>query len=181
MTSETYQRTSQSLPGNAHDARNFSHATVKRIPAATLIDCLSQVTDAPTKFSRQPLGTRAVEAPTTTGNYFLKTFGGSDRTSACACSESTEPTLSQALHMLNGDSVHGKIVRGRIVASAIAAKKPTAEIIDSIYLRSLSRKATDEERQRLVALVEKDEKTKTAALEDVFWAVLNSREFLFLK
>ena len=180
MTSEAYQRTSQTVPGNEHDSRNFSHATVRRIPAMTLIDCLSQVTEAPTKFSRQPLGTRAVEAPNTLGNYFLKTFGSSDRTAACACSETTEPTLSQALHMLNGDAVHGKIVRGGVVAKLLAAKKSPAEVIDSVYLRCLARHATAEESQRLLAKVEQAEKSQPA-LEDVFWAVLNSREFLFLK
>jgi len=186
MTSDTYQRTSQTVAGNEHDKRNFSHAAVRRIPAVTLIDCLSQVTGAPTKFARQPLGTRAVEAPDTLNDYFLKTFGKSDRLSACACSESTEPTLSQALHMLNGDSVHGKIVKGGVVAKLLKDKQSPSDVVDSLYLRAVCRKATEEEKQKLLAMVEPTEEAENAkqtkdALEDVFWAVLNSREFLFLK
>ncbi len=180
MTSQAYQRTTRSVPGNEHDSRNFSHALVRRIPATTLLDCLSQVTHAPTKYPSQPLGTRAVEAPNPLNDYFLKTFGKSDRTSACACAETSEPTLSQALHMLNGDSVHGKIVSGKVVKSLLDKKKTPAEVIDALYLRSVCRKATEEEKNQLLSVVNASDDPR-AALQDVFWAILNSREFLFLK
>ncbi len=83
LTSATYQRSSTPLPQNQHDHRNFAQAAVRRIPATSLIDCISQVTAVPTKYPRQPLGSRAVESPDDVpGNYFLKTFGRASRASA---------------------------------------------------------------------------------------------------
>ena len=177
--SQAYQRSSTPNETNALDERNFAHANVRRIPAEILLDCVSQVTLKEDKFRGLPLGARAVQiADGNTSNYFLTTFGRAPRTTVCACEVSTDPTLSQALHLLNGDTIHGKINQGGLIKTMLDEGKSPEQIIESIYIRSLTRKPTEEESAQLLELV-KEANGPRAGLEDVFWAVLNSREFLF--
>lgn len=177
--SETYQRTAERNESNAEDEMNFAHANVRRIPAESLLDCIVQATDGSEKFQGLPLGSRAVQIADGRGtNYFLTTFGRSPRETVCACDAKTDPSLSQALHMLNGSTIHGKIGQGGIARKMIAEKKSAQEVIERIYVRCLTRKPTPEEMESLSAIVAKAESPQ-AGLEDVFWAVLNSREFVF--
>ncbi|MGB7347425.1 MAG: DUF1549 and DUF1553 domain-containing protein [Pirellulaceae bacterium] len=179
-TSDAYQRSSATNDTNQHDNRNYAHAVIRRVPAESLLDCISLVTNSPDKFTGLPLGARAVQiADGKTTNYFLTTFGRSPRATVCDCEASTDPSLSQALHLLNGSSVSEKIARGKLIDTWLKEDKLSPEeIIDRIYLRSLSRKPTDEERKGLVEKLGEDE-NKSPALQDIFWAVLNSREFVF--
>ena len=89
-----------------------------------------------------------------------------------------EPTLSQSLHLLNGDTVGPKVVQGGLIAKMQQEKKTNSQIIETIYLRCLSRSPTNEERAKLEQLIAAG-KDPRVALEDTFWAVLNSREFMF--
>ena len=84
------------------------------------------------------------------------------------------------LHLLNGDTVDAED-RGRATWSASCSRRrrPPAQIIEELYIRCLSRKPTagrDDEAARPLVEAAKDKKQ---ALEDVFWALLNSREFMF--
>ncbi len=177
--SQTYQRSSVRNASNETDERNFAHANVRRVPAEQLLDCLSQVTTAQEKFKGLPLGARAVQiADGQTSTYFLTTFGRAKRETVCDCEATTDPSLSQALHMLNGDAVQGKIARGGLVKKWIAEGKTPEQIIETIFVRSLTRKPTQDEMTKLTAVVGEADSPQ-AGLEDVFWAVLNSREFLF--
>ena len=177
--SSTYQRTATRNESNATDERNFAHANVRRIPAEQLLDCISQVTGVSDKFQGLPLGARAVEiANGSTSNYFLTTFGRAPRDTVCACEAKTEPTLSQALHMLNGNTIQGKIQQGGIVKKLLDGGQSPPQVIESLYIRALSRKPTPEEIERLLPIVGQSANPQQG-LEDVFWAVLNSREFLF--
>lgn len=92
-----------------------------------------------------------------------------------------EPNLSQALHLLNGDTTHQRIRQGKVVENLLAAGRSPQEVIDHLYLLTLSRQPTDEERGKLLAAVA--EVTEAPAvlevLEDIFWALLNSKEFIF--
>jgi hypothetical protein len=177
--SQTYQRSSQPNPSNGHDERNFARARVRRIQAEMLLDCVSQVTDTQDKFRGLPLGARAVQiADGATTTYFLTTFGRAERESACACDVRSDPTLSQALHLINGSTVQGKIRSGQLVTRLLAEDKPPQDIIDLLYIRCFSRHPTADETQRLMGIVAKAESPEKG-LEDVFWAILNSREFLF--
>jgi len=178
-TSQTYQRSCERNASNAADERNFAHAVARRIPAEQLLDCLSQATGAPDKFPGLPAGARAVQiADGRTSNYFLTTFGRSPRDTVCACDAKTEPTLSQALHLLNGGTIQGKIQQGGLVRRLVAEKKPPEQILEQLYIRCLCRRPTAEESQRLLA-VAAEAPSVEQGLEDVFWAILNSREFLF--
>jgi hypothetical protein len=177
--SAAYQRSATPLPDNEQDLRNYSHATVRRIPAENLMDCISQITSTKEKFRGLPLGARAVQiADGATSNYFLTTFGRSPRTTVCADEATTDPSLSQALHLINGGTVSGKINQGQQLAQWKQQGLTSEMIIDKIYLRCLSRKPTDPEKARLIQLIN-ESANPDQGLHDVFWAILNSREFIF--
>jgi hypothetical protein len=118
--SQAYQRSALRNESNATDERNFAHGNVRRIPAEQLLDCICTVTGTQEKFRGLPLGSRAVQiADGQTSNYFLTTFGRAPRDTVCACEAKTEPTLSQALHMLNGNTIGGKIAQGQVVSTLL--------------------------------------------------------------
>ena len=144
-----------------------------------MLDILTQATDTKNKFQGLPQGARAVQiADGQVSTYFLTTFGRPTRETVCACEVRLEPTLSQSLHLLNGDTVASKISQGNLVGKWLQEKKPPAYIVEQLYVRCLSRPPTVAERTKLVAAVEASA-NKQQALEDVFWAILNSREFMF--
>ncbi len=177
--SRTYQRSTQRNASNEHDERNFAHANLRRIKAENLLDCISQVTDTKDKFPGLPLGARAVQiADGATSTYFLTTFGRATRETVCSCEVKMEPTLSQALHLLNGDTVNAKIAQGGVIKRLIAEKKYPEERIVDLYLRCFARMPTKAELERLVPLLAPGT-DQEQALQDLFWALLNSREFLF--
>jgi hypothetical protein len=177
--SQAYQRSTERNESNATDERNFAHGNIRRIPAEMLLDCIGQATGSQDKFQGLPQGSRAVQiADGKTSNYFLTTFGRAPRDTVCACEAKTEPTLSQALHMLNGTTIEGKVVRGGLVQKMVEEKKTPPEVIEAIYVRSLTRKPTPAETERLMTVVTAAE-NPVQGLQDVYWAVLNSREFLF--
>ena len=177
--SQTYQRATQTNAGNEGDQRNFAHARVRRIQAEMLRDCITQVTETKDKFRGLPLGARAVQiADGATSDYFLTTFGRSPRETVCACDVRSEPTLSQALHLLNGEIVQNKIRGGQVIQRLLAAKKGPEEIIRILFVRCLSREPAADELDKLKKLVEGQPKP-AEVFEDVFWSLLNSREFCF--
>ncbi|MEZ6110532.1 MAG: DUF1549 and DUF1553 domain-containing protein [Pirellulaceae bacterium] len=177
--SNAYQRSTTRNASNEGDDRNFAHANVRRIPAESLLDCICQVTNTKEKFRGLPLGARAVQiADGTTSTYFLTTFGRAKRETVCACESSTDPSLSQALHMLNGEATHGKIAQGGIIKQLLSEGKTPEQVIESLYIRCLTRRPTADEMGKLMEVVNSAENPQLG-LEDVFWAVLNSREFVF--
>ncbi len=110
--------------------------------------------------------------------YFLTTFGRATRETVCSCEVKLEPTLSQSLHMLNGDATTQRIRAGGLINRRLAEKKPPELIIEELYVRSIARKPSPKEMGALSKAVFA-EPDKVKALEDVFWALLNTREFLF--
>lgn len=177
--SQTYQRDTLRNESNASDDRNFAHALIRRIKAENLLDAISVVTETKDKFQGLPLGARAVQiADGGRTTYFLTTFGRATRETVCSCEVKMEPTLSQALHLINGDTVNAKIKQGGLIPKLLANKKFPEERIYELYLRTLARKPTREELDHLLPTMGEGA-NQTQALEDVFWALLNSREFLF--
>ena len=136
-------------PTNLDDHRNFAHAELRRMRAEVMLDCVSEATDTKNKFPGLPLGARAVQvADGNTSNYFLTTFGRATRATACSCEVRVEPNLSQALHLLNGDTVNSKIIEGGLIKRRLAERKKPKEILDELYIRCLSRRPTDKEEVR---------------------------------
>jgi Protein of unknown function (DUF1553) len=142
------------------------------------LDCYSEATETKEKYQGLPLGARAVQMSGGRSNYFLNTFGRSPRNTVCACEATTEPTLSQALHLLNGDTLERKVKQGDLVGKMLGAQLNPAQVVESLYIRCLSRRPTPQEMDRFQTLLTANPDPRPA-LEDIFWAVLNSREFLF--
>lgn len=178
-TSRTYQLSTKTNETNESDHRNFAHSELRRIRAEVMLDCISIVTTTQDKFPGLPVGARAVQiADGNTATYFLTTFGRAKRETVCSCEVKMEPNLSQALHLINGDTTNAKIQQGGLIAARLKENKPVPEIVAELYLRCFSRRPTEQEMASLVALVGEQE-NKQEALEDIFWSMLNSREFLF--
>ena len=144
-----------------------------------LLDAITQITDTRNKFAGLPLGARAAQiANGNTSTYFLTTFGRATRESVCSCEVKMEPNLSQALHLLNGDTVQSKIQEGALIDRRLAEGKSPAEVIAELYVRCLGRKPTPQEQQALLQILAQQNDNQRV-LQDFFWALINSREFLF--
>jgi hypothetical protein len=183
-TSNAYQRSTQANETNADDDRNFSKARLRRIRSEVLLDVVTAATATQNKFQGLPLGARAVQiADGNTSSYFLTTFGRATRGTACSCEVKMEPNLSQALHLLNGDTVQEKIASGGVVKRMLDENRSAEQIVEEIYLRTLTRMPTEKERTALLEILQDPAAQDPAAiqrnLEDSFWAILNSREFVF--
>ncbi|MES2794033.1 MAG: DUF1549 and DUF1553 domain-containing protein [Planctomycetota bacterium] len=177
--SQTYQRATQRNESNTTDEMNFAHANLRRIKAESMLDCISEVTNTKDKFQGLPIGARATQiADGTTSTYFLETFGRAKRETVCSCEVRMEPSLSQALHLLNGDTVNAKIQQGGLIDKWLAEKVEPLQIVERFYISCLGRKPSEGEITNLKPLFTEGSNIKQA-LEDTFWALLNSREFLF--
>jgi hypothetical protein len=180
LNSRTYQLESATTKKNETETRFYSHYYARRLPAEVLLDAISQGTGVPDTFPGYPVGVRAVQLPDPAmKSYFLSLFGRSERVTACACERNGEVTMPQLLHLQNGDSTVQRIrsADGRL-ATLLKAKKSHAEIMEELFLATLSRiptvKETAEVNKELAAASDKQE-----AWRDLFWALLNSKEFSF--
>ena len=177
-TSAAYQRATRVNESNELDDRNFAKATIRRMRSEVMLDCITQITETKDKYRGLPLGARSVEiADGRTTSYFLTTFGRADREAICA-REQVGPTLSQALHMLNGDTVEGKIVAGGVVQKLMKANMTPREVAAELYLRCFGRSPSEKELVKLEehwGVTEEQPKVYT----DIFWALMNAKEFMF--
>ena len=179
LMSRAYHLSSKSTAANAADEQNFSHAAVKPMPAEVLLDAVSQVTGAPEKFNGWPEGYRAIQVwDNRMPSYFFHIFGRPVRYSVCECERGTDPSIAQALHLMNSPEIGDKVRSRTGTARKLAAsdKKPEA-IIDELFLSALSRRPLDAERTKLLEAFKDSD--RRGAVEDVMWAILNSKEFLY--
>lgn len=177
--SRTYQTATKRTDINRLDEREFSHQKIRRLRAEILLDCICQATNAAERLPGLPPGARAVQvADGTAAHYFLNTFGRSNRSTPCTCEVKTSPTLSQALHLLNGESTTGKIKEGNLIRSLLDQGQSPIEVAKSLYRRCLTRECTESEIKNLQTNLA-DYKDPAEGLEDLFWAILNSNEFIF--
>jgi hypothetical protein len=188
LQSATYQRSSQPLPdsaglaGNAADRRFYSRYYPRRLMAEVMLDATSQVTAEPTMFPGYSPGTRAIQLPDSNiDSYFLKSFGRPDRTNTCECERSAMPSMAQVLNISNGDTINQKLqAKGNRIDQLLKADTPDEKIIEELYLSALSRYPTDTETGQLrAALSGAGADTKREVIEDLYWGVLSSKQFLF--
>lgn len=182
MQSKTYQRSSVPLPGNMGDRRFYSRYFPKRMMAEVALDAASQVTGVPTAFPNYPAGYRALQLPdSNVASYFLSAFGRPDRTVTCECERSDEPSVVQAMHLSNGDTINKKLqVKDNRLGKMLAENTPDEKLIQEAFLAALARYPSGKERDELLAaLKEIPPAEKRAAVEDLYWGLLSSKEFLF--
>jgi hypothetical protein len=181
MNSRVYQLSATPTLENSSDSRFYSHYNVKRIGAEPLLDAMDAATGVPTKFEKVPLGTRAIELPDAEyTSYFLNVFGKPKREAVCECERVSDPNLAQALHTLNSDAITAKIGNptGR-VAALLAAKKPHSQIVEELFLATLARRPSTEEKAACQKLLAESGDAK-GFYEDLLWSLLNSKQFLFV-
>ena len=194
LQSETYQRSSLTLPENITDLRYGSHYVPRRLKAEVLLDTVSQVTAAPTTFKidrrnanrgtadAYPMGFRALQLPDSNiASYFLKSFGRADRVATCECERTNEPSMAQALHIANGDTLNLKLAqKDNRLDALLTSKQPDAKIIEEAYLLTLTRAPTARELEKATALLATAKpEDRRVTLEDLFWSLMSSKEFLF--
>ena len=199
MNSATYQRSSKPVAGNESDDRFYSHYLVRRLPAEAILDAYSQVTGVPTPFTQvesaagdsasayagYPLGTRAEQLPDSlVSSRFLEAFGRPERVAVCSCERMSDSSVGQALHVNNGKTLNDKLrdPKGRVEAW-LKEKVGDDEAVRRVYVLALSREPTAAEAKNLHELLADaaadGKTTRREALEDLFWAVLASKEFVF--
>jgi hypothetical protein len=180
MKSRTYQLSAMPTETNRDDTKYFSHAVTKLLTAEQLLDSICDVTAVPEKFAGLPAGTRAIQLPDGEVNHpFLKTFGQPARELACECERESDGNLAQALQLINGPTVNEKLRNpNNRLGALLSAKKSDEEILTELYYAALSRPPLDEEKKLALAHVAKAA-DKRKAWEDVMWALINTREFLF--
>ncbi|HXE15294.1 MAG TPA: DUF1549 domain-containing protein [Bryobacteraceae bacterium] len=189
MQSATYQTASEPLKENASDDKYGSHYLIKRLPAEVLLDAYSQVTREPEKFAGYPAGTRALQLPdTAVKSYFLDAFGRPIRQQTRESERTSVPTITQALHIINGDTLNNKL---RAPDNAIDALMKQGlsddQIVNHLYFASFSYYPKETERAALVKALQTAEQQKAPgvdsprriALNDMMWAMLTSEAFMF--
>ncbi|HWB10666.1 MAG TPA: DUF1549 domain-containing protein [Pirellulales bacterium] len=179
--SNTYQLAAEPNQYNVNDKQNFSRYYPKRLTAEVLLDAIDSVTASSTSFNGLPVGTRAIELPDNgANNYFLTVFGRPEGSSACECERSQEANLAQSLHLLNSSEIQAKLSNGQGRAALLAqdAKRTPEEKVRWLYLAVFSRPPVADEMSVALAHVNRVE-NKQQAYEDILWALVNTKEFLF--
>ncbi len=181
MRSRLYQLASSGdTQGAAAGERYFAQAAVRLLGAEQLLDAIGQATGTPEKFAGFPAGLRATELPD--GEYqhrFLTAFGRPARALACACERDGDSNLGQALELVGGEGIEAQIrsPSGR-VARLFDARADNTAIVEELFLAALSRLPTDDECRELSQRLSQAS-DRRAAVEDLLWALINHREFLF--
>ncbi|MEO6034739.1 MAG: DUF1553 domain-containing protein, partial [Verrucomicrobiota bacterium] len=193
LQSETYQRSSIPLKENSGDTRFYSRYFTKRLMAEVLLDTISEVTGVPTDLKTEtargaaastsyPAGLRALQLPDSNiDSYFLKTFGQPLREKTCECERTAEPNVTQVLHLANGDTINKKLeAKDNAVGKWLEKKLPNERIIDEAYLSALNRPPSKREQERFLKVLNEAKPEELRPLvEDMVWAMLSSKEFLF--
>ena len=190
LNSRTFQRSSTTLAANAKDIAHFSHYPVARLGAEQLSDAICQVTETsekfqsiiPEPFTYLPAGYHATQlSDGNIGTPFLELFGRPSRDTPYESERNTEPSIWQELYLLNSDQLESKTANSPRLKRLIAAAKPDEEILDEFYFATLSRSPSPEEKQKAAAYLATHKANRAQALGDIVWALLNTREFLFIR
>ncbi len=195
LQSATYERSSEATEGNRDDSRYFARYYPRRMMAEVLSDAITAAVGVPDQFTEvaladgssektafYPKGVRALQTyDAAVRSYFLKTFGRNQRAITCDCERSNQPSIVQALHLSNGNTLNEKLAsKESIIADLLSQCGTDAELVQAAFYRCLNRPPSRGELdgyERLLAGLSPEE--RRAAAEDLFWSLLTSREFLF--
>ncbi len=199
LNSAAYQRSSKPVPGNADDDRFYSHYLIRRLTAEVLLDAFADIAGVPTPFGQvsigtsggtansvlYPAGTRAMQLPDSQlVSRFLDAFGRAERNQTCACEVTKDSSVTQALHLNNGQTLNEKLRdKNSVVGNWIADKLDDGEIVKRVFQLALARSPSASEAKTLTGSLTDAHRDGAAshreAIEDVIWAVLTGKEFLF--
>jgi len=180
MTSRVYQLTAIARPDSVKSTRLYLHYNVKRLPAEVLLDAIDFACGTQETFRGVPKGTRAIDLPDPNySSYFLDTLGRPKRVIACECERTAQPNLAQVLGIANGELINRKLIdrKGRI-ATLLRTKASDKQVVRQLYMVTLSRPPTSQE-VSVCRQIFSRAGNRREGLEDVLWALINSREFLF--
>jgi len=181
LNSRTYALASDPLPTNTLDRKFFSHYYPRRLPAEVLADALTQATDVPEAFEGYAVGLRAMQLPDPkVQSYLLDTFGRPERVTPCACERSSEITMPQVLHLINGEALNRRIADrdGRLIG-LLSSGQSDREVADELFLATLARRPTTEQWRAFETALSGSTEGREAVFRDLLWALINSKEFLF--
>ncbi len=180
LNSRVYQLSADPTDHNRNDRQNFARYYARRLPAEVFLDAVNATCGTKGGFNGVSANARAIDLPHEGfGSYFLDTFDRPKRVTVCECERSTGATLGQVLLLANSDEIENKIADGNgRVAKLVKDKKPTPEIIEELYLAAFSRRPVGPEMARTREHIE-TAPDRQKAIEDVLWAILNSKEFMF--
>lgn len=181
LNSRTYQLSAAPNATNQLDDRFFSRFYPRPMVAQVLLDALNDVTGTREKYGRYPIGTRSVELPLPVSSRFLSLYGRSSREFLGDLDPKLEPTLAQALHMINSNYVHKKLKSsGGSLSHLLQTEPDDQELITQLYLRTLSRFPTDMKLETAETYITESPERRSGS-EDLLWALISSRAFLFIQ
>lgn len=187
VKSRTYQLSAEPNDFNLNDKQNHARYYPRRLPAEVLYDAVCQVTGAPSGFGGLPTDQKSPRRATmlpdeSFSTYFLDVFGKPQRISACECERGGDANLAQALHLLNSDEIQNMLSRAGGKADLLAKeKKPDAELLDELFLGTVGRLPTPEQKAAALEHLQKHKDNRKLAFENILWALVNTREFLFVQ
>jgi hypothetical protein len=189
LNSRTYQLAAKAHPTAVDDEVNFTHAIVQQLEAEQLLDAIAQVTGKAVRFNSYPLGMRAVQLPSlqdhanlaarpfTDAERFLRIFGRPDRLLSCDCERAEDTTLVQSFQLITGQLVNDLLsAPDNRIGRLLAEGKSNEQIVEEFYLAALSRYPTPAEQSAAREILQRSDRRQ--ALEDIVWALLNSKEFV---
>jgi len=185
--SRTYQLSAVPNEFNKNDKRAFARYYPRRMSAEVLFDAVSQVTGAPPGFQGLPgdrhSPNRAIMLPDESfKSYFLDVFGRPQRISACECERVTDANLAQALHLLNSNEIQTKLARPGGRAEQLAKdSRPDEEKVEELFLWALGRRPTPEQLRLALDNIQLHAKDRRVAYENIIWALINTKEFVFIQ
>ena len=181
LESRTYQLSTVPNESNLADTRNFSRGYRRRLPAEVMVDAVRDATGVADTFAAMPAGGRATQAWSyKIESHFLDAFGRPNSSSDCPCERDTQLSVVQSLHLMNSKTLQAKLSdpAGRLRKLAGSSQSPQ-EVTSELYLTTLNRLPSEAELRVAIAAFSAPGATRETATEDVFWALLNSPEFVF--
>ncbi|MFN6107546.1 MAG: DUF1553 domain-containing protein [Planctomycetaceae bacterium] len=192
--SRAYQLSAQPNDANLTDRQSHSRFYPRRLQAEVLLDAIDQLAETKTEFSNLPPGTRAIALPDNSYNRasaFLRVFGRPEGESVCECERVQTSSLGQSLHLINSGEMKGKLASATGRAERLAKDERSNEAkISELYLAAFSREPRSEELQTALAWLAEPRQDAAGnpldaatasreAWQDLLWALINTKEFLF--